>query len=259
MRHLFTKKGEAALAAALRRRPLLAFDFDGTLAPIVARPDDARIPTAVAARLSRLVARLPVAIVTGRSVADVQRRLGFTPQYIIGSHGAEDEADPVGAAARARALEPLRELLASRRAALTAAGVAVEDKGQSIALHYRLARQREHALALIRELLSTAGASLHVFAGKMVVNATAAGAPDKAHAVQALVARSGATCAVFAGDDVNDEPVFAMAPPTWLTIRIGRDDAASRAQFFLDGPDEVALLLERMLMHLPAPDSDGPP
>jgi trehalose 6-phosphate phosphatase len=257
MRHLLTKKGEAALAATLHRRPLLAFDFDGTLAPIVARPGDARIPAAVAARLSRLVGRLPVAIVTGRSVADVRRRLGFRPQYIIGSHGAEDEADPVGAAARARSLDPLREMLASRHAALTAAGVAVEDKRQSIALHYRLSRQREHAIELIRGLLSTAGASLQVFAGKMVVNATAAGAPDKAHAVQALVARSGASCAVFAGDDVNDEPVFASAPPGWLTIRIGRDDSTSRAQFFLSSPDEMALLLERMLILLPMADLNG--
>jgi trehalose 6-phosphate phosphatase len=88
----------------------------------------------------------------------------------------------------------------------------------------------------------------------MVVNATAAGAPDKAHAVRALLARSGASCAVFAGDDVNDEPVFESAPPTWLTVRVGRDDPKSRAQFFLDSPNEVALLLERMLVHLPRLD-----
>lgn len=50
MQHLFTPAGEAALAATLQRRPLLAFDFDGTLAPIVARPDDARISQAVSAR-----------------------------------------------------------------------------------------------------------------------------------------------------------------------------------------------------------------
>jgi trehalose 6-phosphate phosphatase len=254
MRHLFTKKGEAALAAALQRRPLLAFDFDGTLAPIVSRPDEARIPTAVAARLSWLVPRLPVAIVTGRSVADVRGRLGFTPRYIVGNHGAEEESDPVGTAARASALTPLRDLLASRGAALADAGILVEDKGQSIALHYRLSRHREHALALVHELLSKVPVPLHVFAGKMVVNATAAGAPDKAHAVRALLARSGASCAVFAGDDVNDEPVFESAPPTWLTVRVGRDDPKSRAQFFLDSPNEVALLLERMLVHLPRLD-----
>ena len=57
MRHLFTPEGEAALAATMARRPLLAFDFDGTLAPIVARPDDARVPAAVEHRLERLAPR----------------------------------------------------------------------------------------------------------------------------------------------------------------------------------------------------------
>lgn len=254
MQHLFTKKGEAALAATLQHRPLLAFDFDGTLAPIVARPAEARIPTAVAVRLSWLVERLPVAIITGRSVADVRGRLGFTPHYIVGSHGAEDESDPLGTAARASALGPLREVLAARGAALADAGILIEDKGQSVALHYRLSRGREHALALIRELLSSTQVPLHIFSGKMVVNAAASGAPDKAHAVRALLARSGASCAVFAGDDVNDEPVFASAPPTWLTVRIGRDVPTSRARFFLDSPNEMALLLERMLVQLPRLD-----
>ncbi len=254
MQHLFTKKGEAALTAILQRRPLLAFDFDGTLAPIVERPDQARIPTAVAARLSWLAVRLPVAIVTGRSVADVRGRLGFTPRYIVGNHGAEDEIDPAGAAARASALQPLRELLAARAAALSSVGVLIEDKSQSIALHYRSSHARERARATIRETLSSARVPLHVFEGKMVVNATALGVPDKAHAVQSLLARSGASCAVFAGDDVNDEPVFASAPPNWLTVRIGGDNATSKAQYFLDSPNEMALLLERVLAHLPRPD-----
>jgi trehalose 6-phosphate phosphatase len=53
----------------------------------------------------------------------------------------------------------------------------------------------------------------------------------------ALVARCGAACALFAGDDVNDEPVFVAAPPHWLTVRVGRDDRAlARAYFFLDSP-----------------------
>ena len=164
MRHLLTRKGEAALAATMRQHPLLAFDFDGTLAPIVPRPHQARIPTAVSARLAWLVARLPLAIVTGRSVADVRARLGFKPTYIVGNHGAEDDADPVGSASRAGALDPLRRLLASRAAALGEAGVLVEDKGQSIALHYRLSRKREQALGQIRELLSSSQARLHVFA-----------------------------------------------------------------------------------------------
>jgi trehalose 6-phosphate phosphatase len=253
MKHLFTSEGEAALTALLRQRPLLAFDFDGTLAPIVLRPSWALIPTAVAELLAQLASRLPVAIVTGRAVADVRRRLGFEPKYIIGSHGAEDEVDPAGAAAREAALDPLRGLLVPRAADLAAAGVLVEDKRQSIALHYRLSREPARAAELIREILLTAPLALRIFAGKMVINATADDAPDKAHALNALVARSGASCALFAGDDANDEPVFVAAPPHWVTVRVGHDDPTSHARFFVDGPDEVRLLLERLLVNLPPP------
>jgi len=254
MQHLFTPDGESALTAVLRLQPLMAFDFDGTLAPIVARPDDAHIAVAVAARMKALSARLPVAIVTGRAVADVRQRLGFEPQFIVGNHGAEqDTAAPTGgvmAGILASSLDGFRATLRAHADALQAVGVVVEDKGLSIALHYRLSRDRAQAQRLITDLLTPEPAGLRMFAGKMVVNAVAADAPDKAQAVHALVARLGAAAAFFAGDDVNDEPVFVSAPAHWLTLRIGREDPASRARFCLEGPQEMAMLLERVLSTL---------
>lgn len=252
MKHLFTPAGEAALADAMQQKALLAFDFDGTLVPIVARPDDAHMSQAIAARLTRLAGQLPVAIVTGRSIADVQQRLGFIPRYIVGSHGAEDSDDPQSTATYRLALDRLRGQLDGRQGSLANAGIQVEDKGQSIALHYRLSRERRAAMSLIEDLLSGADPSLRIFPGKMVVNVVPADAPDKAAAVQSLVARCGAAIAVFAGDDVNDEPVFLAAPPSWLTVRVGRDDPTSRARFFLDSASEVAMMLDRMLAELPA-------
>ncbi len=256
MQHLFTPEGEAALAAVLRLHPLVAFDFDGTLAPIVARPDNARISQGVGQRLRALAALLPVAIVTGRTVADVRERLGFAPQFVVGNHGAEDPDDAPGTARRTAALGPLRAALQAQAPALAAAGITVEDKGLSIALHYRLSRERARAQALIVALLAQQGQGLRIFGGKMVVNAMASDAPDKAHAVLSLVARCGAAAAFFAGDDVNDESVFVAAPAHWLTLRIGRDDPTSRARFGLDGPQEMAVLLERMLAQL-APGAAG--
>lgn len=250
MQNLFHPEGLAALAAVLRQRPLLAFDFDGTLAPIVARPDDARISQAVSARLKALAAQLPLAIVTGRTVDDVRGRLGFEPLYIVGNHGSEDPGDPAAAAALAAALSPMRERLQARQAQLAAAGIAVEDKGASLALHYRLSRQRERAQQLIAEVLAPPDDAWRVFGGKMVANIAPRDAPDKAAAVHRLVARCGAGCAVFAGDDVNDEPVFESAPPHWLTLRIGRNDRHSAARFFLDSPSEMAMALERMIVLL---------
>lgn len=250
MKHLFSVPGREALAELLRRRPLLAFDFDGTLAPIVPRPRDARIPRAVASQLSRLSRRLPVAIVSGRAVGDLRGRLGFEPRFLIGSHGAEDAADAAAAEELTRRLDPLRRRIAAHGGITDAAGVFVEDKGASIALHYRLAPDRERARAAIDALQLDDDPALSLFSGKMVENVVAAGAPDKAEAVRSLVARAGCDSAFFAGDDVNDEPVFVAAPPHWLTVRIGRDDPHSQARFFLDSPAEMAITLQTMIDEL---------
>lgn len=247
MQHLFSPEGEAALAVLLRQRPLLAFDFDGTLAPIVPRPGDARVPPALARCLAPLAERLPVAIVSGRAVADLRRRLGFTPRWIIGNHGAEDGSDAATQARRRAVLDPLRATLQAAAGDLAEAGVLVEDKGLSIALHDRLSRRPAQAQALVEALLAPHAGALHLFGGKRVVNAVAADAPDKADALLALVQHSGAGTALFAGDDVNDEPVFARAPAHWLTLRIGRVDAASQARYGLDSQAEMALLLQRLL------------
>jgi trehalose 6-phosphate phosphatase len=256
MQHLFSPEGEMALAQALLQRPLLAFDFDGTLAPIVARPQDARLSAAVSMRLKALAFRLPLAIVSGRTVADLRARLGFEPRFVVGNHGAEDPQNPLAGAAQMQQLDGLRLRLQARQADLAAAGIVVEDKGASVALHYRLSRQREQAQALIARILDPGDAAWRVFGGKMVVNVVPKVAPDKAEAVHALVLRCGAACAVFAGDDINDEPVFESAPPHWLTIRVGRGEGPSKARCFLDSPKEVAMLLERMLALLPLPAAD---
>ena len=256
---LFTPDGEAALQALAQARPgpLLAFDFDGTLAPIVDNPAAARADAAVAARLQRLAARWPVAVITGRAVADVQARLGFEPQYVVGNHGAEHSLDDPADAdksvqlrdgeASRRALEPLRLQLQPWHAALTAAGVLLEDKGASLALHFRRAPDRVQAQALIMELLQARAAGLRISHGKLVVNVMAAGAPDKAAALLRLLAASGAGTAFFAGDDLNDEPVFAAAPPQWVTVRVGPGRWPTQARFEIDGPERMAAVLDRLI------------
>jgi trehalose 6-phosphate phosphatase len=257
MRHLFCTEGEQALAAVMRRHPLLAFDFDGTLAPIVARPDEAAVPANVSDGLARLAQRLPVAVITGRSVADVKPRLGFEPHYVIGNHGAEDpEVGPPSTASQA--LDALRHRVVVQADALRGCGVQVEDKQYSLALHYRLAADPGVALLCIEDLLQGTEPALKRFGGKFVVNVVATGVPDKGDALAALLRRSGAASAVFAGDDINDEAVFMRAEPHWLTIRIGRDDPLSRAMFFLDSEAELAVVLQKMLaLDMPAGTSSA--
>lgn len=249
MKHLFSVEGEAALAATMAREPLLAFDFDGTLAAIVARPDDARVTAAVARRLELLARRLPVAIISGRGVEDVRGRLDFQPHFILGNHGAEDPLAGQQFAPPSE-LQEIRARLHGHADELHANGVVVEDKAYSIAVHYRLARDRQRAFDLVTRLVSGLGPEVRVFGGKMVVNLAPAQAPDKGQALARVVQRCGAQAALFVGDDINDEAVFARGEPSWLTVRIGRDDPGSKALFVLDSFGEVATMLDRMLASL---------
>jgi len=252
MRSLFTPEGESDLAWLMARHPLLAFDFDGTLAPIVALPTQARVPVTTLRRLHRLTQQLPLAVISGRTVADLRHRLGFEPAHVVGNHGAEDpqhEQRPEWQAV----LDGVRDRLHRAAAELRRAGVSVEDKGASLALHYRLAADRAAAIGLIDRLLDPLDPGLHVFGGKMVTNIVSAAADDKAAALRRLAQRADAHAVLYLGDDVNDESVFAAREPTWLTVRVGGDNRQSAARYFISGPGEVPRLLDRILHLIGAP------
>lgn len=251
MRHLLTPAGEAALATLASRPALLAFDFDGTLAPIVPRPELVEVPIGISERLRKLSHRVALAVITGRSLADVRPRLGFEPHYLVGNHGAEGALGlhtltPDWAAA-------VHERLHRHAPSLAAAGVSVEDKGYSLALHYRLAPDAEQALRVIETALSGLEASHRIFGGKCVLNVAPAGAPDKGDALLQLVREAKVASAMFVGDDVNDEPAFARAEAGWVTVRIGREMPHSKARFYLESTVEMEATLERLLALLPAP------
>jgi trehalose 6-phosphate phosphatase len=249
MKHLFSPDGEAALLAIMKKAPLLAFDFDGTLAPIVVRPEDARVPMPVSHRLKTLEERLPLAVISGRRVNDVLGRLGFRAAHVIGNHGAEDPMSPA-APGMERMLDALRLRLRADRTFLAKEGIYVEDKGLSMALHYRLAKDRNRAALMICTLLDDFSANLNVFGGKMVVNVLPRGADDKGQALLKLMDRAKRDAVIYVGDDVNDEPAFACAAPRGLSVRIGRDHAGSKAQFFLDATADVPMMLDMMVQIL---------
>jgi trehalose 6-phosphate phosphatase len=242
-----------ALRFVMQRRPLLGFDFDGTLAPIVTRPGDAKVSAALSRRLTRLCGMLPVAVVSGRSVADLQPRLPFRPRWVVGNHGAEQPPLPPDPQ-HVQALDPLRERLMSHAREIAEAGIGVEDKGLSIALHYRCAPVLDRALMALEPLLRLPRESTRIVGGKRVVNVTAAHAPDKGEAMASLVRSCGASCALYIGDDANDESVFQRAPAHWLTVRVGRDDPHSAAAWYVDSEADVAMVLESMLHCLETQD-----
>lgn len=245
---IFSPEGRAALDRVVAaRRPLLAFDFDGTLAPIVATPGDARPGLPLVRRLVELSTRFETAVITGRSVADVRRRLGFAPRHLVGNHGAEDAGRPSDARNWSHALEPVRKVLQAARGQLDACGVTVEDKGLSIALHYRCARDEAVAQKAIDAVLRGFDDELDTGRGKYVVNLVPRGAPDKGDALRVLAQRIDADAGLFVGDDENDEPAFAKVARSWVTVRVGPAPAQTHAAYCIDGPSQMPSLLQYLI------------
>lgn len=242
---LFSAAGLEAIRGLSHHRCLFAFDFDGTLAPIRDRPEDVHIDESLARALAGLASQAPVAVVTGHRVEDVRPRLGFAPSAIYGSRGAESPDHPRAASAWASALAPVRVHLHAARADLARAGVVVEDKVQSIALHYRGAADLHHARHAIDRILAPTQTWTRRFDGKFVVNVVDVAAPDKAAAVREIVRNLASDTVLFVGDDVNDEPVFESAPPHWMTIQVGREVPTS-ARFHIDVQDEITQAIELM-------------
>lgn len=254
MRYLFSPQGEAVLHRFVSRRTLFAFDFDGTLAPIVARPDAASAPISVERAMRRLCEAATVAIISGRAVADVHGRIGFAPRHIVGNHGAEGlpgrPAEPGGHPAVA-AWEAQLAALADQ----LPPGTLLENKGQSLTLHYRMAEHREAARHALEALVRTLAPAPRASGGKCVINLLPAEAADKFDALLALQRAEHAPNALFVGDDETDEAVFRKALPGWITIRIGHE-RRSAAAWCLNSQTEIVALIARLdaLVRAPGPE-----
>jgi trehalose 6-phosphate phosphatase len=231
------------LRAFAQPRTLAAFDFDGTLAPIVPRPEDAAMRETTRERLVQVARRYPVVILTGRARTDMLRLLNGVPVLeVIGSHGLETAGTPTGRFSRLVA--QWRAQVADRLKAL--AGVKIEDKRYSLSLHYRHADDEAEA----REHIERAVADLpeaRIVGGKKVVNVVPREAPDKGRALLASCRRLGCERSIYVGDDVTDEDVFRLrATAEVLGIRVGCSDA-SAAAYCLSDQEQIDALLDALV------------
>lgn len=246
MSALFSAAGLAALQRLAAASSVIAFDFDGTLAPLVDRPEDARVAPRTASRIQALSRLWPVAVITGRRIDDATPRLGFEPRYLYGSHGAE-RPGMAGKGRQQARLDACRALLRDQASRLAQQQIEVEDKGLSIALHYRRCTDPQAAALCVGRIAARLGAQWRTDHGHRVLNITHRGSPDKGDALREIARHCGATCALFIGDDVNDEPGFAKAPRGSVCVRIGAEPVKTHATFRLRHQLQVDRLLGLLL------------
>jgi len=242
MNDLFSTEGRAALARLRDARALFGFDFDGTLAPIRPTPDEVTMDARTTSAFVELTRRLPVAVVTGRGVADVRARLPGTPRWVVGNHGAEGlpGADPARQAEQAAICTAWHAQLADMTG--TGTGILLEDKRYTLSLHYRLAPDHDAARTRLAAAFAELQPPPEIVPGKCVFNLLPAGSYDKFRALREL---AGDGPVFFAGDDENDEIVFRQAPHEWVTVKVG--DGPSAARFRLANQAAMADCLELLL------------
>lgn len=233
----------------LARSPILlvASDFDGTIAPIVADPAKAEADreSIVALRALAAMPQTHVAIVSGRALSDLAQRTVETPDlHLVGSHGSEFEPgvvvdlDEAAAALLGRLKSELSDI------AGTAEGTFVELKPAGLAFHYRNADERTAADAIRRiQEGPAAWPGVHVREGKKVIELSVV-STNKGRAIQRLRQRLGASAVLFLGDDVTDEDAFATLAGPDAGVKVGPGE--TRAAYRIDSTFDASRLLARL-------------
>lgn len=253
---------DAMTALAQLSHPAVFFDFDGTLSDIVDDPDAARPVAGAVDALAALAIRCPVAVLSGRDLADVRVRLGLDGIWYAGSHGFElTGPDDVhhqndDAAAAVPVLADAADTLRGQFADIS--GILVEHKRFAVAVHYRnAARERVGAvLAAVRDAGRRRG--LRVTTGREVIELRPEIDWDKGRTLHWILDRlPGAgppPLPVYLGDDITDEDAFdAVADLAGVGIIVRHTDDGDRATaaaFALDSPARAAEFTARLAERL---------
>jgi trehalose 6-phosphate phosphatase len=231
-----------ARLAAEPERGAIVLDVDGTLAPIVARPEDARVPEETREVLRRLVARYAlVACVSGRPSAEAEQIVGVDGIRYVGEHGLE--------------LAPEAEAWAARLSQFAASAPWPAEPGKrlTVSFHYRTAEDAAAARALLEDVAVRAlDEGLRPRWGRMVLEVRPPVAADKGTAVRALLAEHDLRRVLYAGDDSTDLDAFRALDGLELAIRVAivSTEAPTRlgeaADLVLGSPDALRELLAQL-------------
>jgi alpha,alpha-trehalase len=245
------------------RRPAVFLDYDGTLTPIVDRPEDAVISDAMRDSVRRLARRHSVCVVSGRDRHVVQQLMGVEDLIVAGSHGFDIWSPSGGAIQRLEGTEfdaLLADVTAQLRSGLgSVRGALIEPKRSSVAVHYRLVEEPERARvkAIVDGMLADHADTLKLTPGKMVFEIQPKIDWDKGKAVLHLLEALGLdgddVVPLYVGDDVTDEDAFAVIANRGLGIVVADHDdpeesrRSTAASYSVRDPGEVQQLLDLLV------------
>jgi trehalose 6-phosphate phosphatase len=212
-------------------RAAILLDVDGALAPIVPHPDQAAVPPETKAELRRLAGRYAlVACITGRSAADARRVVGVEEVTYVGLHGLELEPEA----------ERYRDLIHTLAESVD---WPIEDKGLAVAFHYRNVEDEVAAREKLERVAARArSAGLRAQFGRKILEILPPVDANKGTAVRHLLAGSGLSRALYAGDDTTDLDAFRALEDLELGIRVavaspeGPVELRETADLVVDGP-----------------------
>jgi len=238
---------ETALLGMLTAAPpqgAIFLDFDGVLAPIVERPEDAYPPEETRAELRRLVDRYAlVAIVSGRAGEDVRERVAVDGVIYVGSHGLELD----------RQADRWRQQIADFASAAPWAASEIELKGLSVAFHYRNREDERAAVVELEAIAETAREEgLVARFGRRVLEVLPPVGSNKGTAVRSLLEGAGISRVLVAGDDTTDLDAFRAVEHLDHKLRVAviADESptilAEHAELVVSSPAEFLELLQQL-------------
>jgi trehalose 6-phosphate phosphatase len=264
LRHLFSDWLEISRRIKEAEHILLLTDYDGTLTPIVERPELATLSENTRQLLKSIAKnpRITLGILSGRALKDVQEKVGISGIVYAGNHGLEIDGPGtkfVHPAARESKQVCNEVYYALNNALEKFKGVLVENKGLVISVHYRLAEEdkTEAIEKVVKHVVSEIKAAerMQITTGKKVYELRPAVAWDKGNTIDFLIKKYGkgseknGLLPMYLGDDLTDEDGFREIESykSGLSVFVGEENRQSTARYFLESPSEVETFLGKLL------------
>lgn len=230
-----------------KKRLFLFFDFDGTLVPIQDEPESCSLDLEIKSYIKMIVSKhlVPVAILSGRSLKDIRKRINIHCIYYSGNHGLEIVGDDIKfihpqAKFMVKPIKKVMEIVSKEVSHIP--GVFVEDKHLTFTLHFRMADKRGKKLAKLifyRVISRQCNSGFKVLEGKEVLELAPLVDWDKGKATEYIIKNSGQNYTpIYIGDDLTDETAFLALKEKGITIKIGRSKYTS-AHYYLIAQREI--------------------